>query len=373
MSLNVSTKDELIMRLVHYFVTEENYQPIVVNGVKNEIWLENLDAPYRIIRINSNYIHNEDQLNFDSFKVKSIAKQIKKKTLSFKVNTLNILLDLNEGISIKTVKDVDTYKIESIKDVRKDSGLANLFPKLKTLTLQKESNLDLIINITNDINEKTERDNKSYENIFKSKKIIITKILIIINIIMFVLSNLYPEILSMFILEPGAVKAGEYWRLITAAFLHADIIHIFVNMYSLSIIGSQLETFLGRTKYLSIYLFSAITASTLSCVVTKGLSLGASGAIFGLLGSLAYFGYHYRLYFGSVLKSQILPVIAINLIIGFTVPLIDNAAHIGGLIGGVFITMALGINDKKDKISIINGIITACIYLGFLLYLLLRK
>ena len=201
----------------------------------------------------------------------------------------------------------------------------------------------------------------------------VTNILILINIIMFVLSNLYPEILSMFILEPGAVKAGEYWRLITAAFLHADIIHIFVNMYSLSIIGSQLETFLGRTKYLSIYLFSAITASTLSCVVTKGLSLGASGASFGLLGSLAYFGYHYRLYFGSVLKSQILPVIAINLIIGFTVPLIDNAAHIGGLIGGVFITMALGINDKKDKISIINGIITACIYLGFLLYLLLRK
>ena len=51
-------KDEIIMRLVHYFVTEEDYQPIIVNGVKNEIWLENLDAPYRIVRINSNYIHN---------------------------------------------------------------------------------------------------------------------------------------------------------------------------------------------------------------------------------------------------------------------------------------------------------------------------
>ena len=58
-TISVTEKDELIMRLVHYFVTKENYAPIMVNGVKNEIWLENLDAYYRIIRINSNYIHNK--------------------------------------------------------------------------------------------------------------------------------------------------------------------------------------------------------------------------------------------------------------------------------------------------------------------------
>ena len=57
-TITVSEKDELIMKLVHYFVTKENYAPIMVNGVKNEIWLENLDAYYKIVRINSNYIHN---------------------------------------------------------------------------------------------------------------------------------------------------------------------------------------------------------------------------------------------------------------------------------------------------------------------------
>ena len=67
-SLIVSEKDELIMRIVHYFVTKENYAPIVVNGVKNEIWLENLDAYYKIIRINSNYIHNNQQFEFDRFR-----------------------------------------------------------------------------------------------------------------------------------------------------------------------------------------------------------------------------------------------------------------------------------------------------------------
>src|SRR5574344_2141864 len=151
MSAIVNKKDEIIMRLVHYFVTEENYEPIIVNGVKNEIWLENLEAPYEVIRINSNYIHNEDQYKFDLFKIKSITKQIKKKTLSLKMKTLNILLDVNDDVKVDKDKDIDVYKINNLKDVRSDSNLAGIYPKLKTLTLKKEDNVDMIINITNDI------------------------------------------------------------------------------------------------------------------------------------------------------------------------------------------------------------------------------
>ncbi len=372
MSLNVSSKDEIIMRLVHYFVTEENYQPIIVNGVKNEIWLENLNAPYRIVRINSNYIHNEEQLRFDNYKIKNISKQIKKKTLSFKINTLNILLNLNENVNISEDKDIDTYKIKNIKDVRNDKGLAQLYPRLKTFTTRKGDNLDLIINITNDINEKTEKENQNYENIFKPKKIVITKALIIINVLMFILTMFYPQIQNLLILNPGAVRLGQYWRLITAGFLHGDLIHLLVNMYSLNIIGTQIETFVGKSKYLTIYLGSILTASLLSSIITNQLSLGASGAIFGLLGSLAYFGYHYRLYLGGVLKTQIMPVILINLFIGLMVPFIDNFAHIGGLIGGAFISMSLGIGKKEDKITRINGIIITSIFIIFLIYLLLK-
>ena len=77
-TMMMSKKDELIMRLVHYFITEENYSPIIVNGVKDEIWLENNKGPYKIIRINSNSIFNKEQLNFDTYKINSIVKQIKK-------------------------------------------------------------------------------------------------------------------------------------------------------------------------------------------------------------------------------------------------------------------------------------------------------
>ncbi len=372
MSLTVSSKDEIIMRLVHYFVTEEDYQPIIVNGVKNEIWLENLNAPYRIVRINSNYIHNEEQLKFDSFKVKSIAKQIKKKTLSFKINTLNILLDLNDNVNTSTEKNIDTYKIKDIKDVRKDNGLASLYPKLKTFTVKKENNLDLIVNITNDINKKTETDNEKYEKVFKPKKIIATKVLIAINIIMFIFTIFIPEVQNALILNPYLIKF-EPWRLLTAGFLHGDILHLFVNMYSLNIIGTQVETFLGKRNYLAVYFGSLITSSLLSSVITKSLSLGASGAIFGLLGCLAYFGYHYRLYLGGALKNQIIPVILINLFIGIITPFIDNAGHIGGLIGGLFLSMALGVGKKEDKTTKINGIIISIIYFSFLTYLLLFK
>ena len=76
--MSISKPDEITMRLVHYFVTKENYQPIIVNGLDNEIWLENLDKDYSVIRINGNYIHNKEQLDFDKFKASTVIKQIKR-------------------------------------------------------------------------------------------------------------------------------------------------------------------------------------------------------------------------------------------------------------------------------------------------------
>ena len=369
MSTLVDKKDEIVMRLVHYFITEENYQPIIVNGVKNEIWLENLNANYKVIRINSNYIHNEEQLKFDNFKIRNVTKQIKKKTLSFKLKTLNILLDLNDNIPLKEDKLIDNYKVDSLKDIRQDDNLAGLFPKLKTMTLKKTDDVENFIKLTNDINEKSEADNKEYERIFKPKRIVITNILVVLNIIMFALTMTIPKLANMFILDPIAVRNGEVYRLLTSTFMHASILHLVFNMYALSIIGKQVETFLGKSKFLLVYLFSGLTGSLLSCAITNSYSLGASGAIFGLMGSLLYFGYHYRLYLGSVLLGQIIPVIVINLVIGYITPSIDNAAHIGGLVGGLFISMALGVNKDDERSSKVNGIITSLILLLFLIYL----
>ena len=107
-------------------------------------------------------------------------------------------------------------------------------------------------------------------------------------------------------------------------------------------------------------------------MLNTGWSIGASGAIFGLLGSLIYFGYHYRIYLGSVLKSQIIPILILNLLLGFIIPNIDVSAHIGGLVGGVLATMATGIEKKTKNSEKINGIICLSIFIIFLILLLFK-
>ena len=162
----------------------------------------------------------------------------------------------------------------------------------------------------------------------------------------------------------------QVWRFVSAIFLHWSLLHLAVNMYSLFILGTQVETFMGKVKFLAIYLISGICGCLLSCVVNDNvLSAGASGAIFGLMGCLLYFGYYYRNYLGSSLISQILPIIAINLIIGFMPGSnIDNFAHIGGLVGGFFATMAVGVPNKGKKSERINGIICLLLYAIFAIY-----
>lgn len=376
MNIPFDDKDELIMKLVHYFVTKENYAPILVNGVKNEIWLENLDANYKIVRINSNYIHNNEQFELDLYKINNVGKQIKKKTLSRKLKTLNILTDINDEVKIDNNKNIDNIIIRNDNDLNKED-IINLFPKINEEEIKNLHGLDFLINVSNDINNKTEKENEFYEKVFSPKKIVATKVLILINVIVFVLSFLLSEtgiydVFTNFALNKYYVKSGEIYRLITCGFLHADIIHLFCNMYSLYIIGTQLENFIGKKKFVIVYFISMITGSLLSCVMSNSWSVGASGAIFGLIGSLIYFGYHYRIYLGSVIKSQIVPLLILNLGIGFIIPNIDVSAHIGGLVGGLLSTMAVGIENKSDKKDRINGIICLMILIIFLTIVLFK-
>ncbi len=90
MSTSREKRDLLVMKLLHYFITEKNYNPVVVHGIQNEIWLENMDSDIRIVRIVMGYIHNKEQLDFDDFKVTRLVKQIKMKTFTFKMKTLSI-------------------------------------------------------------------------------------------------------------------------------------------------------------------------------------------------------------------------------------------------------------------------------------------
>lgn len=375
----INQSDELVMKLLHYFITEQGYNPVVLHGAKNEIWLENLDQEYKIVRIVSDYIHNNEQLDFDMFKTKQIMKKIKKKTLSFHINALSIFINLGDNVNINENNESDNLTIVDIKnidDLNKYPTVIKIFPDICKNTDFKEQGLNLFMKLTKEINDKNEVESNKAEEIFKAKKPIVTYSLIIINVLVFLAMYLFGDgstnayTLSKFGANvPSLIKSGEYYRVFTSAFLHIGLLHLICNNYALYVIGSQLESFLGKFKFLIVYIVSAICGSLMSLIFADGISAGASGAIFGLLGSLLYFGYNYRVYLGSVIKSQIIPLIILNLIIGFITPEIDNAAHIGGLLGGLGMTMALGLKHKSSNFEKLNGWIIMIIYVAFLVFM----
>lgn len=373
MVLNKS--EELVMRLLHYFITEEGYSPIILHGAQNEIWLENLESDCKIIRIVSNYIHNDEQLNFDLFKTRQIMRKIKHKTFSFKINAISIFVNLGENVHLNDFKEkydnVTLAQIENINDLKKYEEIEERFPRIFEETDFKEKGLELFVKITDDLNKKNQEDSAKMEDVFKMKKPIITYLLIALNILVFMVELIlgvnYVAYYGANIAD--AIRAGEFYRLITSAFIHGGVLHLLCNMYCLYIIGPQLESFFGKFKFFFIYFFSAISANLMSMLFTNGASIGASGAIFGLFGAMLYFGYHYRVYLGNVMKSQLIPLIVLNLLFGFMMTGVDNAAHIGGIIGGTFITMALGVKYRSSTFEKINGWIMTGIYTAFMIYM----
>lgn len=146
------------------------------------------------------------------------------------------------------------------------------------------------------------------------------------------------QVLSLGALDPALVAQGEAWRLLTSAFMHSSFIHLALNMLSLYFLGAFAEVTFGRGRFLALYLISGIAGGLafLYFGAFDAQAVGASGAIFGLLGGV--FGYAIRR--GTFSTSnpvirQLLILTALNLFLGATIPNVSNTAHIGGLIGGL--------------------------------------
>ena len=139
----IKSDDLLVMNLINYFITEENYKPMIIHGINDEIWLENLDNNYKIVRIVSHHIHNKEQLDFDKFKLSKIVKQVKRKTLSFKVKVLSIYTDIED----EKILNNDDVLITKEKDIN-NPKLVSAFPDIVEKTNRKEDGLEYFIKVT---------------------------------------------------------------------------------------------------------------------------------------------------------------------------------------------------------------------------------
>lgn len=145
--------------------------------------------------------------------------------------------------------------------------------------------------------------------------------------------------------EHGLVNAGETWRLLSCVFLHGGLLHLALNMGALYALGRILEATWGRARFLALFLGAGLAGSVLSQVFGTGMSVGASGGVFGLLGAGVVFGLRHRdalpRHLRKVFGKGLLPWVGVNLFIGLVVPRIDNLGHIGGLIGGAVLALLL--------------------------------
>ena len=176
---------------------------------------------------------------------------------------------------------------------------------------------------------------------------VVSMVLIGINVVAFVVTALQArsamdlstsELYLRGGLIPVEVASGEYWRLLTSAFLHGSLIHIATNMISLYILGIPLERILGRGRFLLIYLLSLLGSSVSVMVfgAPVSLTIGASGAIYGLMGALlvTFKRLRYDL-------RQLLIILALNVYITFQFPGISWQGHLGGLVVGAIVGAAM--------------------------------
>jgi len=191
---------------------------------------------------------------------------------------------------------------------------------------------------------------------FAPNKVSVTYVFLAANIIIWIVMSIFGILSDLSTTQQlvlfGAkvnqlIAQGQTWRLLSAMFLHVNLMHLFFNTYALFIYGPIVEKIYGRMKYLAIYLVAGFIGTLASYIFNPFPAAGASGAIFGLMGSLLYLRQHRKDFFKRTFGPGLIMIIAINLMYGITQPGIDNWGHMGGLAGGYVIGSGLGLYGEK--------------------------
>lgn len=275
------------------------------------------------------------------------------------MNDYSIKLILNNysgsnNIGITKIVFIDNEERGNIKieDIIQGQSLNNLHMEgyifvdynISKVLYYTSGNEELVSIIAYYINEV---DNKTKNNGREENKPILTYTLIGINVFMYLITallsgNIIDSNVNVLVFLGAKVnqliERGEYYRLVTCTFLHGGIVHLGFNMYALYTLGPSIENIYGKWRYILIYFISGIASSILSYFLSESISIGASGAIFGLLGAYLIIAFKLKNQVGKKFVSNIISVIFVNLIIGFSIANVDNFGHIGGLIGGIIIS-----------------------------------
>jgi rhomboid protease GluP len=215
---------------------------------------------------------------------------------------------------------------------------------------------------------------------FRDRKTVVAYTLFALNILIFILMELAGGSTNdLTLMAFGAksnshIDSGEIWRFVTPLFLHIGLLHLAFNSYALWIVGPQVEKLYGSARFLLLYVLAGIGGVVASYWYHPEVpSAGASGAIFGLFGVLLVFAIKYRksvpAFFAKAIGKGVLLTVAINLVIGWQIPQIDNSAHLGGLVTGMLLAAVVPFQKPGETtgpaFKVVQGVLVVVIGVSF--------
>ncbi len=346
-------EDYLFWKVTEFLIVEKEYRILQLSHDQGELWLEkteNKDAQViRLLRYNldwSNWLQRDIEITTEN------GERIRKKLAKKELRILNLYFsayppvdDYEFRIAKPFLSDNGKAAVESIVVHRANAAeeirnIGNRFDKLIEIDFSEEFSHEDVESIkTKAVSTAVDRA-KEERSVFSYGKPFFTYLFIAIQVLVFmVLEAAGGSTDTSTLIRFGAkfnplILDGEWWRFITPIFIHIGLLHLFMNTLALYYLGTMVERLYGNWRFLFIYLFAGFAGVLASFISSPNLSAGASGAIFGCFGALLYFGVANPKLFWRTLGLNVLIVLGINLAFGFTIPGIDNAGHIGGLIGG---------------------------------------
>ena len=236
----------------------------------------------------------------------------------------------------------------------------------------------------NDAQDKAASEERSVHVSAPESAPYVTYTIIAITSLVYVLQLISSDLPIAFLAKDNdLIRRGEYWRLLTPALVHGSLPHILFNMYALLSFGTSLERHFGHGRFFLLYVLGAFAGNVMSFLLTRADSVGASTAIFALIGAEGVFLIQNRKLFAGQFRSAIgnvIFVVAVNLFLGLA-PTIDNWGHIGGLLGGLIFASFAGpvweiegispmyhLEDRREIGAVLIGLVTVLFIFGGLAF-----
>ncbi|QPC46875.1 rhomboid family intramembrane serine protease [Mangrovibacillus cuniculi] len=349
-------EDYVMWRVVYQLLHQKNTSLVTISQDQREVWLEEhsnkIPTYYRLISTDINW---SNELKRNLVRGIQIIDKILAKRLRKQANVEMMYFSPYEPVD-------DGFDWEKERIYKKTSIQTTLWTKNDTELLWNRFFPNTALQISDEYDEvdvqtiklaALQYGQKEIAQTFQRTKPFVSYVLLAMQIFMFLVlersggSTNIPTLIQYGVKVDEMMIQGEWWRLVTPVFLHIGFLHLVMNSLGLYFIGTLVEQIFGKWRFLFIYLLAGVGGTAASFAFTDGISAGASGAIFGLFGALLYFGLAKPRLFFRTMGMNVLLVIAINIAIGFTLPGIDNAGHLGGLLAGFLASGTVKIPNKK--------------------------